>query len=49
MNTFKNEFDLMEILKSIKQSNTNRKKSLEFVSNNKGATEIVYKTIMNKN
>ncbi len=44
----KDKFDLMVILKSIKQSNTDRKKSVDFVLNNKGATEIVYKKIKNK-
>tara|TARA_B100001287_G_scaffold276840_1_gene289950 strand:+ start:4185 stop:5381 length:1197 start_codon:yes stop_codon:yes gene_type:complete len=44
----KDKFDLTKILKSIKICNTNRKKSMNFILKNKGASEIVYRKIVNQ-
>ena len=43
--TIKDKFDLETILKSIEELNDFKERSIDFVLKNKGATEIVYKTI----
>ena len=45
----KDKFDLIKILKSIENHKNRKEKSINFVLKNKGASEVVYKTITQTN